>query len=62
MQLRGGTKDESGLVAKVSSITVCVGLVSCQGPAVAVGRTGIKGVRSGECGVGSGLGCMSGYA
>jgi hypothetical protein len=43
IQLRGGAKDKSGQVARVSGVTVCAGLVGHQGPAVAEGRTGTKG-------------------
>jgi hypothetical protein len=60
MQLRGGTEDESGQVVKVSGVMVCAGLVGCQSLDVAEGRTGTKGECGRECGVGSGLGCMSG--
>jgi hypothetical protein len=56
MRLRGSTKDESGRSVRVSRVMVCAGLVGCQGP---VGRTGTEGERGGECGVGSGLGCVS---
>jgi hypothetical protein len=57
MQLRGGAKDKSGRIVRVSGVTVYAGRVGRQGP---VGTTGTEGERGGECGVGSGLGCVSG--
>jgi hypothetical protein len=59
MQVRGGTKDKLGQSMRVSRVTVRAGLVGCQGPAKAEGRTGTKGERSRERRVGSGLGCVS---
>jgi hypothetical protein len=60
MQLRGGAEDKSGWSVRVSGVTVCAGLVGCQGPVEAKRRTGTKGERSGERRVGSRLGCVSG--
>jgi hypothetical protein len=60
MQLRGGTKDKLAQSMRVSRVTVCAGLVGCQGPAKAEGRTGTKEEHGRERGVGSRLGSMSG--
>jgi hypothetical protein len=60
MQLRGGTKDKSGQVVRVSRVTVHAGLVGCQGLVVAEGRTGTEGECGREHRVGSGLGVCPG--